>query len=194
MEQYQCHKVVRAGKISHIVQDAPNGWARLLFHHSLGDLAAIGTAPVAQDVSVADVSAAWIVKHAPAVDGYYVLYEDGYASYSPAAAFEAGYARLSDMEAINREQMARACHEVNAAYCQALGDTSQLAWDDAPEWQRESARNGVAFHLANPDAGPDHSHNEWLKEKEATGWKYGPVKDVQKAKDYIFRAVVHAFR
>ena len=101
------------------------------------------------------------------------------------------------------------CHEVNRAYCQALGDTSQPAWDDAPAWQRDSAMNGVAFHLQNPGAGPDHSHNEWLKEKEATGWKYGPIKDPelkehpcfvpydrlptdQKAKDYLFRATVHA--
>lgn len=105
--------------------------------------------------------------------------------------------------------IARVCHEANRAYCQALGDNSQPAWEDAPEWQRSSAINGVQFHLANPDAGPSHSHDEWLKEKAATGWKYGPVKDPekkehpcfvpydqlpaeQKAKDYIFRAIVHA--
>lgn len=105
--------------------------------------------------------------------------------------------------------IARVCHEANRAYCQALGDDSQPAWEDAPEWQRSSALNGVQFHLANPDAGPSHSHEEWLKEKAAAGWKYGPVKDPekkehpcfvpydqlpaeQKAKDYIFRAIVHA--
>ena len=112
---------------------------------------------------------------------------------------------------MNSEQIACVCHEVNRAYCQALGDNSQPSWVDAPEWQRSSAINGVQFHLANPDAGPDHSHIEWLKEKEATGWKFGPVKDPekkehpcfvpydqlpveQKAKDYIFRAVVHALK
>lgn len=100
-------------------------------------------------------------------------------------------------------------HEVNRAYCQALGDTSQPAWEDAPEWQRISAAGGVAFHLANPSAGPDHSHNNWLAEKRTAGWKFGPVKDAekkehpcfvpyeelpveQKAKDYLFRGVVHA--
>ena len=110
---------------------------------------------------------------------------------------------------MNDEQIAKVAHEVNRAYCQALGDNSQPEWGDAPEWQRSSAINGVAFHRANPDAGPEHSHNEWLKEKEANGWKYGPVKDEekkehpcfvpydelppeQKAKDYIFRAVVHS--
>ena len=106
------------------------------------------------------------------------------------------------------EQIARVAHEVNRAYCLALGDTSQVPWDEAPEWQRNSAINGVAFHRSNPDAGPDHSHNEWLREKEADGWKFGPVKDAerkehpcfvpyddlpteQKAKDYLFRGVVH---
>lgn len=106
-------------------------------------------------------------------------------------------------------EIARIAHEVNRAYCQALGDDSQPAWEDAPEWQRSSAINGVQFHIDNPDAGPDHSHNEWLREKAATGWKYGPVKDAdkrehpcfvpyeqlpveQKAKDYLFRGVVHA--
>jgi len=107
------------------------------------------------------------------------------------------------------EQIAKVAHEVNRAYCLALGDTSQPPWDEAPEWQRISAVNGVAFHRANPDAGHDHSHNEWLREKESDGWKFGPVKDAekkehpcfvpydelpteQKAKDFIFRGLVRA--
>lgn len=110
-----------------------------------------------------------------------------------------------------KEKIARVAHEINRAYCQALGDDSQPEWDFAPEWQRMSAINGVEFHCANPNAGPDHSHNAWLREKEAAGWKYGPVKDAdkkehpcfvpydelpveQKAKDYLFRAVVHQLR
>ena len=106
--------------------------------------------------------------------------------------------------------IARVCHEANRAYCQAIGDNSQLAWKDAPEWQRKSAMTGVLFIIDNPEAGPAHSHESWLKEKEADGWKWGPVKDAekkehpcfvhyeqlpveQKAKDYIFRAIVRAF-
>jgi RyR domain len=106
-------------------------------------------------------------------------------------------------------EIARVAHEVNRAYCQALGDTSQLAWEEAPEWQRASAINGVHFHLVNPDAGPDVSHNAWLEEKRAAGWKYGPVKNPeakehpcfvpydqlpveQQAKDFLFRGVVRA--
>lgn len=109
---------------------------------------------------------------------------------------------------MNTEQIAKIAHEVNRAYCEALGDMSQSSWEDAPDWQKSSAIKGVEFHANNPDAGPDNSHNEWLKEKEANGWKFGPAKDEvkkehpcfipydelpteQKAKDFLFRAVVH---
>jgi hypothetical protein len=107
--------------------------------------------------------------------------------------------------------IARVCHEANRAYCQSIGDNSQPTWEDAPDWQKQSAVNGVAFHLANPYAKPSHSHEEWLKEKKATGWKYGTVKnpelkehpcfvpydelpEEQKKKDALFIAVVHALR
>lgn len=106
-------------------------------------------------------------------------------------------------------KIAKVCHEANRAYCAAIGDPSQLPWEDAPQWQRDSAMQGVKFHFVNPQAGPSNSHDSWLKEKQATGWKYGPVKDEvkkehpccvhyddlpveQKAKDYIFRAICHA--
>lgn len=109
------------------------------------------------------------------------------------------------------EQIAMVSHEVNRAYCEALGDTSQVAWADAPKWQRDSAIAGVKFHLSDPDASPAASHECWLAEKEAAGWKWGPVKDAeakehpcfvpydelpveQRAKDYLFRGVVHALR
>lgn len=104
--------------------------------------------------------------------------------------------------------IAMICHGINAAYCQSLGDNSQPTWEDAPDWQKQSAIVGVEMHLANPDATPEQSHQSWYKQKEAEGWKYGEVKDPelkehpcflpyeelpqeQKAKDYLFRAVVH---
>ena len=109
------------------------------------------------------------------------------------------------------EEIARVAHEINRAYCQALGDPSQLPWEDAPQWQRDSAIHGVEFHFANPLATPAASHNAWLAEKRQAGWTYGPVKDPdkkrhpccvpfdrlpidQQAKDYLFRATVHALR
>lgn len=71
---------------------------------------------------------------------------------------------------------ARTAHEVNRAYCDGLGDTSQLPWQHAPEWQRESAIKGVAGVIQGNT--PEQSHLSWLYEKNATGWKFGPVKNV----------------
>lgn len=106
--------------------------------------------------------------------------------------------------------IARLCHEVNRAYCQAIGDDSQPAWEDAPAWQRESARMGVDLHLMG-DFGPEASHISWMKQKVEDGWVYGPIKSLEKkqhpcivpfsdlsreqqAKDFIFRGVVHAIK
>ena len=104
--------------------------------------------------------------------------------------------------------IAMMCHAINAAYCQSMGDDSQPTWDDTPESHKQSLIAGVEMHLANPDATPEQSHKSWYKVKEAEGWKYGEVKDMekkehpcflpyeelpdeQKAKDYLFRTMVH---
>lgn len=109
------------------------------------------------------------------------------------------------------EQIAQVAHETNRAYCEVTGDFSQLPWDAAPHWQKGSAINGVEFHINNPDAGCSGSHENWLKEKYANGWKYGEVKDpekkehpccvpyenlpeVQKVKDALFVGVVEALK
>lgn len=83
------------------------------------------------------------------------------------------------------EACARAAHEANRAYCLAIGDYSQVSWDDAPEWQRTSCINGVRGVLINGN-GPRESHASWLAEKAATGWKYGPVKDPEKKEHPCF--------
>ncbi len=105
--------------------------------------------------------------------------------------------------------IAMVCHEANRAYCAAIGDHSQPAWEDAPEWQVESAINGVRYHLAHPDSTPADSHESWLREKRAGGWVFGPEKDEvlrthpcmvpyeelpaeQRAKDALFLGIVRA--
>jgi hypothetical protein len=77
------------------------------------------------------------------------------------------------------EQCAKAAHEVNRGYCAALGDDSQPPWSDAPDWQKDSARNGVRAAL-NPDQTPEMSHQGWMAQKEAEGWVFGEVKDPEK--------------
>ena len=114
------------------------------------------------------------------------------------------------------EACARTAHEANRAYCFAIGESPdevlQLPWALAPDWHRSSIINGVNGVLAGN--GPKENHESWLKEKEAAGWKYGPVKNfekkehpcfvayedlpaVQQAKDLVFtgvvRAMAHAF-
>ena len=71
---------------------------------------------------------------------------------------------------------AQAAHEVNRAYCRALGDLSQFPWEDAPEWQRRSAIDGVGLAL-KPDTTPELQHEAWCKAKCEDGWVYGAEKD-----------------
>ncbi len=78
------------------------------------------------------------------------------------------------------ETIAQILHEANRAYCQEIGDDSQLPWEQAFEWQRNSAINGVHFRLKNPNATPASMHQNWLDEKLKEGWRYGKVKDVEK--------------
>ena len=105
------------------------------------------------------------------------------------------------------ETIARCCHEANAAWCEAHGDNSQPSWNNAPDWQRESAVKGVEGAIRGNT--PEQSHEGWLAEKEATGWVYGEVKDptakthscivpydrlpaMQRAKDAQFIAICRA--
>ena len=85
---------------------------------------------------------------------------------------------------MNLQSIAMICHEANRAYCNSIGDASQVAWADAPEWQRDSAIAGVKFHLdslANGEvASNSASHDSWMEQKLRDGWKYGPVKDAEK--------------
>lgn len=110
----------------------------------------------------------------------------------------------------NLELIAKIAHNVNRGYCLSIGDNSQPTWEDAPQWQKDSAIMGVKFHLES-ERSPSDSHNSWMKQKEEDGWKYGPVKDAEKkehpcfvpyselpkeqqTKDYLFKAVVDSFK
>ena len=107
------------------------------------------------------------------------------------------------------ETIARITHEVNRVYCNSIGDTSQVPWEEAPQWQRDSATTGVTYLRDHPFATAEMSHQCWLDEKAATGWVYGPTKDAeqkthpcivpydqlpdhQKTKDALFHAVCRA--
>lgn len=133
------------------------------------------------------------------------------------AAYNNAKAKIWELEgyALKRDRIelvvraVAAVHEANRAYCASLEDLSQPAWEEAPDWQMESAIKGVAAIMDDPDMTPEMSHESWLKEKVATGWAYGPVKDPeikehpcmvpytelpenQKMKDALFTSIVKA--
>ena len=111
---------------------------------------------------------------------------------------------------MEQEQIAKVCHEANRALCESNGDFSQPTWDNAPDWQKTSAINGVNAHIEK-GLTPEQSHENWMKEKEENGWVYGETKDPeakthpcmvpyselpadQKTKDYVFKAIVETLK
>jgi len=123
--------------------------------------------------------------------------------------------RLKDLLFISALGVAEICHEANRVYCRLIGDNSQVPWDEAPDWQRESAIEGVEHALESGnrlklgDPARDQ-HDNWMESKLRAGWKYGEIKDAdakthpcllpynalpeeQKRKDVLFGRIVQAF-
>ncbi len=194
---YQSHKIVGAALIAGVF-GRDDGTFSLTFAD--------------ERISPRDVTGEYVEKHKPEAGGYFVEYEDGYQSWSPAKAFEDGYTPLAGV-GMSVAGAARVAHEANRAYCISIGDHSQPSWEEAPDWQRESCINGVLavrqLVMSGRIATPEASHANWMQHKIACGWTHGPAKDPeekthpclvpwdelpaeQKAKDYIFRAVVTA--
>ncbi|MEE8364187.1 MAG: hypothetical protein V3R76_00235 [Gammaproteobacteria bacterium] len=80
MQKYKCHKVVEAMKIDEM-KIHPDGSAT--FYGSGG-----------QSVTV---SLEYQQKHNAFAHGYYIRYKDGYESWSPSEAFEAGYSLINEV-------------------------------------------------------------------------------------------------
>lgn len=79
--RWKCHKEVNAFKIGQIDYK--------LIHVD-------GSAVLTNDDGsiIVKVNANYMDKHKPELNGYYVLYDDGYQSFSPAKAFEDGYTEI----------------------------------------------------------------------------------------------------
>lgn len=78
MPRYQCHKKVWALRIKDIITDETGATI----------------VPIESGCAPFSVPLDYVAKHQPKRGGYYVVYADGYKSYSPAEAFEEGYARI----------------------------------------------------------------------------------------------------
>lgn len=86
LPRYRCHKIVRAAKITRVSYG--NGGTLLTV--------AVPRPGGRQESAELAVSTEWSQKHNPDVGGYVVVYADGYTSFSPAEAFEAGYTLLEE--------------------------------------------------------------------------------------------------
>jgi hypothetical protein len=80
LPRYVCHKEVRAVKIKSV------RYADAKYYLSPADE---GYADIV-------VEPVWMDKHGAKAGGYYVVYQDGYASFSPAKAFEEGYTAVPE--------------------------------------------------------------------------------------------------
>lgn len=76
--------------------------------------------------------------------------------------------------------LAKMVHEANRAFCESIGDNSQVPWSETPEYNHTSACVGVRAIYDNPDMPNDELHNVWMESKKADGWVYGKVKDREK--------------
>lgn len=90
MPKYQCHKKVWALKIAEVKQVPADQPAV----HKRGDWLLVPTDSRYSPIAVGHDE--FVLKHSPKAGGYYVVYEGGYASYSPAEAFEGGHILISN--------------------------------------------------------------------------------------------------
>ena len=100
MPRYKSHKHVWALRIKEITTANPPTIAELEeilrgeeFHCDEEIVGAMIT-PEEEGYAAFPVSRRYMLKHTPKVGGYYVVYADGYKSWSPAQAFEEGYTRV----------------------------------------------------------------------------------------------------
>ncbi len=97
MPKYQSHKQVWALKIKSIVFDVDLAKK----DNRETDGGAIIT-PEEERFSPFKVDHVYVSKHSPEVGGYYVVYEGGYESWSPADAFESDYTNLDKLTGIDQ--------------------------------------------------------------------------------------------
>ena len=90
LPKYKCHKVVHALKIEGIKFDSEVAKEE----NRETDGSAIIIPKEEDGIAPFKVDQAYVSKHKPEAGGYYVEYEDGYKSFSPAKAFEDGYTRI----------------------------------------------------------------------------------------------------
>ena len=90
MPRYRCHKEVSALKIAKIWLDRDT--AAKEGRETTGGAT---IEPAEKGYAQFEVDADYVHRHKPEAGGYYVVYADGYKSWSPASAFEEGYTLIT---------------------------------------------------------------------------------------------------
>lgn len=69
--------------------------------------------------------------------------------------------------------IAEITHTLLNNYKEHTNQENTIEWEKAPSRIKEDSINGVLYHLKNPDASDEDTHNKWMEEKISNGWKYG---------------------
>jgi pyruvate-formate lyase len=77
------------------------------------------------------------------------------------------------------EIIAIAAHETIKKFCDENGETTNLHWNECPEWQKHAAIANVKFVLETDNVTDEMLHDFWMKDKLEHGWKLGDVKDTE---------------
>ncbi|MEO1188839.1 MAG: RyR domain-containing protein [Pseudomonadota bacterium] len=75
------------------------------------------------------------------------------------------------------ESVARVVHAAIRTWSTAHGQPDMPDWDAAPQWMKDSTFASIKFVLENPEADAGAQHVQWMEQRQAQGWTYGPVRD-----------------
>lgn len=73
--------------------------------------------------------------------------------------------------------IAQVAHEANRAMQEILGEEVSPEWAEAPDWMRSSITDGIRGAIEGRT--PEESHEAWMAERLAGGWRLGYPKSVE---------------
>lgn len=161
---YKCHKVVGAAFITGIIMPA--------------DARDIARGQMILETSVEGfeqipVDAEYMAKHKPEIGGWFVVYEDGYQSFSPAAAFLSGYTSVTEPANTAEDAVAQATKQMlldtineQAAKIVELEQTIEELCNPPQEGFNGA---GIGEQIADKNIEPTGSGSPSVEDKEPQG-------------------------
>ena len=77
-------------------------------------------------------------------------------------------------------EIAAVTHGANRVLQALAGEPISPPWENESELIQESVEDGVLTVLENPGITAEKIHNNWVDFRKSQGWKWGPVKDLDK--------------